>query len=116
MVTWQLCLRIILPNYYGITHLLLRKFTFTEYIYHTFLRNFYTTKNWSHTVRSYSYKFVVENFRTFRNYMVITKILLFILADVIDTGQLVAIKGHKTVIDTNSVALQPQSSYWHRKF
>ena len=30
------------------------------------------------------------------------------LADVIDTGQLVAIKGHKTAIDTDSVALQPQ--------
>ena len=27
------------------------------------------------------------------------------LADVIDTGQLVAIKGHKTAIDTDSVAL-----------
>ena len=38
------------------------------------------------------------------------------MADVIDTGQLVAIKSHKTAIDANSVALQPQSSYWHRKF
>ena len=37
------------------------------------------------------------------------------MADVIDTGQLVAIKGHKTAIDTDSAALQPQSSHWHRK-
>ena len=33
---------------YGITNLLLRKFTFTEN--QTFLRNFYSTKIWSHTV------------------------------------------------------------------
>ena len=39
-----------------------------------------------------------------------------ILADVIDTGQLVAVKSHKTAIDTDSVTLQPQSSYWHRNF
>ena len=38
------------------------------------------------------------------------------MADVMDTQQLVAIKGHKTAIDTDLVALQPQNSYWHRKF
>ena len=38
----------ILTNCYGITNLLLRKFTFTEN--QTCLRNFYTTKIWSHTV------------------------------------------------------------------
>ena len=38
------------------------------------------------------------------------------MADVIDTGHLVAIKGHKTATDTDSVALQPQNSYWHRNF
>ena len=37
-----------LPNCYGIANLLLQKFTFTEN--QTFLRNFYTTKIWSHTV------------------------------------------------------------------
>ena len=37
------------------------------------------------------------------------------MADVIDTGWLVAIKGHKTVSDTDSVAPQPQNSYWHRE-
>ena len=37
-----------LTNCYGITNLLLRKFAFTEN--QTFLRNFYTTKIWSHTV------------------------------------------------------------------
>ena len=41
-------IRIFLTNCYGITNLLLRKFTFTEN--QTFLRNFYTTKIWSHTV------------------------------------------------------------------
>ena len=39
---------LILMNCYGITNLLLRKFTFTEN--QTFLRNFHTTKIWSHTV------------------------------------------------------------------
>ena len=39
---------LILTNCYGITNLLLRKFTFTEN--QTFLRIFYTTKIWSHTV------------------------------------------------------------------
>ena len=38
---------------YGITNLLLRKFTFTEN--QTFLRNFYTTKIWSHTVYVHVY-------------------------------------------------------------
>ena len=38
----------ILTNCYGITNLLLQKFTFTEN--QTFLRNFYTTKIWSHMV------------------------------------------------------------------
>ena len=37
----------------------------------------------------------------------------FLMVDVIDTGQLVAIKGHKTAIDTSLVALQPLSSYYH---
>ena len=37
----------ILTNCYGITNLLLRKFTFTEN--QTFLQNIYTTKIWSHT-------------------------------------------------------------------
>ena len=35
-------------NCYGITNLLLQKFTFTEN--QTFLRNFYITKIWSHMV------------------------------------------------------------------
>ena len=39
---------LMLTNCYGITNLLLRKFAFTEI--QTFLRNFYTTKFWSHTV------------------------------------------------------------------
>ena len=39
---------LILANCYGITNLLLQKFTFTEN--QTFLQNFYTTKIWSHTV------------------------------------------------------------------
>ena len=42
---------LILTNCYGIMNLLLRKFTFTEN--QTFLRNFYTTKIWSHTVFNY---------------------------------------------------------------
>ena len=33
------------------------------------------------------------------------------MVDVIDTEQLVAIAGHKTVIDTDLVTPQPQSSY-----
>ena len=37
-------------------------------------------------------------------------------ADVIDIGQLVTIKRHKTATDTDSVTLQPQNSYWHRNF
>ena len=37
-------------NWYGITKIILRKFTFTETSH--FLRKFYTTKIWSHTVLS----------------------------------------------------------------
>ena len=83
---------LILMNCYGITNLLLRKFTFTEN--QTFLRNFYTSKIWSHTV-SVLYLtiwlqiFVVENFC---NYTVITKILFMkflsqlIILDAINAG------------------------------
>ena len=39
---------LMLTNCYGITNLLLQKFTLIEN--QTFLRNFYTTKIWSHTV------------------------------------------------------------------
>ena len=48
--------------------------------------------------------------------VIIIIIIIIKIADVIYTGRLVAIKGHKTVIDTDSVALEPQSSCWHRKF
>ena len=45
---------LILVNYYGVTNLVLRKFTVTEN--QTFLQKFYTTKIWSHTVSSYKLK------------------------------------------------------------
>ena len=60
--------------------------------------------------------FYVLAVRTSKKVVHMAGLLLFFLADVIDTGQLVAIKGHKTAIESDSVSLQPQSSYWHRNF